>query len=86
MQSRIEPTNVDGMTDIDPFLTEVTGFLNETQIAPSALGLRALNDKSFVPDLMDGRECRRETRKRVRDAMSDIREEIAAAAERRGAA
>jgi hypothetical protein len=62
-------------TETDPILEEVEAFLAESAMTPTAFGMRALNDPTFVHELRRGRECKRITRARVQEF---IKSELAA--------
>jgi homoserine dehydrogenase len=66
-----------GMADqTDELLAEIETFLAETSMTPTAFGREALRDPVFVFKLRDGREPRRDTRQRARQAMRRLREKL----------
>lgn len=60
--------------DLDPIVGEIERFLADANMTPTRFGQLALNDSTFVHELRRGRECRRHTRRRVRQFMQDWRE------------
>lgn len=55
------------------FKTEVTVFLKNTGMSPSALGRLALNDAGFVFNLREGRAPSLRTVQKVRDCMHNYK-------------
>lgn len=53
--------------DPDPILDTVELFLRATGMSASAFGRAVASDPVLVLDLRNGREPRRETRRRIRD-------------------
>jgi predicted transcriptional regulator len=54
------------------FLKEIQAFLRAHRMQPSTFGLKAMNDKSFVTDLMiNGRDVKTSTIERVRKFMRE---------------
>lgn len=53
-------------TQAEWLLEEVEGFIADTGMSPCALGMKALNDSSFVSRLRLGRQSRPETIAKVR--------------------
>lgn len=53
------------------FLDDVEAFLEKHQMAPTAFGVGALNDRHFVRQLRAGRRTWSETEEKVRGFMAD---------------
>lgn len=54
-------------------LIEITGFLDDTGIAPTIFGRDAVGDPNLLRNLKAGRELRSGTAQRVRDFMASRR-------------
>ena len=60
------------MTSQDQFVAEIEAFLSRTGMAQTTLGLRAINDATFVRRLcMKGATCTLRTADRVRQFMRE---------------
>lgn len=57
------------MDHSNSLLAEIEAFISTHEIAPTAFGAMALNDKHFVRDLRKGRRVWPETAAKVRHAM-----------------
>lgn len=55
------------------FLELVEGFLKETGMSPTMLGIKAKNDPKFVFNLRDGTESREDTQTKVLDFINNYK-------------
>lgn len=65
---------------VDPLLAVVEEFLIAEGMTPTAFGISAMADPTFIPELRRGRECRRATRARAIEFMESHRASASRAA------
>lgn len=75
-----------GMTERERLIRDIRIFLDDTGISQRLFGLRAQNDPSFVPDLIEGRDVRLSTVEHIRSWMAEQRAQGFRGKKRRNAA